>query len=77
MTIITALDHAAKLVRLSADVLEGKIQSPIEIAFGLLDIGLDLVPAEDLREYLTERARLRQDLAFEAAKFAKFGADDD
>lgn len=79
MSIIPALAHAATLARLAADVMDGTLSSAADVARALVGIGLELVPVEELKQYLTEEARKRQDVAFEAAKLAKWpnAADDD
>lgn len=73
MSIIPALGHAATLARLVADVIEGTLPTAADVARRLMGVGLDLVPVDELREYLDDEAKKRQEALYEAAGTAKFG----
>lgn len=63
---------AIKVVRLAADIIDGSIPSPSEIARSLVGIGLDLVPVEELRGHLDAAAVARAEAAADAAEAIKF-----
>lgn len=63
---------AARIIRIGLDVIEGQAPSPADVARAIVGIGLDLVPVEELRSYLTEEARRRGELAADAAEAIKF-----
>ncbi len=62
----------AALARLAADALDGKLQTPGDVARSLVGVGLSLVPADELRGYLTEGAAMRGELAADIAEDVKF-----
>ncbi|AKU96992.1 hypothetical protein AKJ09_03656 [Labilithrix luteola] len=64
---------AARLLELGLAVERGAL-SASEAALQLADIGLDMVPVDDLRGSLTDAARARADLIADAAEAAKFGS---
>jgi len=64
----------APIARLVANILDGKVDGPEDVARALIGAALDSgIPAEELREFLTEEARARQEALFEASKDAKYG----
>lgn len=74
----TVIKAAEPLARLVIDIVEGRIRNPGDVARSLLGTALDLVPPEEhenLRQYLEDEARKRQDAQFEAEKDAKFGPE--
>lgn len=74
----TIIKAAEPLARLVIDIIEGRVRNPGDVARSLLGTALDLVPPEEheeLRHYLDDEARRRQDTRFEASKDAKFGPE--
>jgi hypothetical protein len=67
-----AIPIATQLVQIGADALSGQASTEQTVR-RLVHAGLDLVPAETLREYLTDAARARGELLADAAELAKFG----
>ncbi len=67
---------AGPLARLVADAIEGKIREPADIARALLGVAVTVAPVEDLRVYLDDAARARQDELYELARDRKFGGTD-
>ena len=61
----------ATLIRIGANALDGTAPSPAEVARALVGVGLDLVPVAELRAYLTDEARRRDELAANLAEEAK------
>jgi hypothetical protein len=60
-----------RIIRLAADLVEGKAAAA-DTARRLLDAALDTgLPETVLASYLTEAARQRQEVAFEVSKRAK------
>lgn len=68
---------AKKLLALGAEVamdaIDGMVPSVPNIARQLVSIGLDLVPADELRAYLSAEARRRIDAEIDAEQAAKTG----
>ena len=68
-----ALETLSRLLRLGADVLEGRVLDGTGLTRALIGLGLDLVPVDELRAHLdaeaAARARALADVA-EATKFA-------
>lgn len=69
-----SLATAAQLTELAMSITAGTI-TVAEAARKLIGIGLDLVPVEDLKAFLTDEARKRADLAADLAEDVKFGAE--
>lgn len=63
----------ARIIRIGVDALEGQAPSAADVARAIVGVGLDLVPVEELRGYLTDEARRRGELAADVAEAAKFG----
>ncbi len=63
---IALLDFARK-------VLAGDVTDPVEISRALVGLALDLAPVEDLKAYLTDAARQRDDAIVDAAEAIKVG----
>ncbi|MCL2724771.1 MAG: hypothetical protein FWD69_10080 [Polyangiaceae bacterium] len=63
----------AELATLVASVLSGRLSEPGEISRRLVELGLDLVPVEELRQYLVEADRARAERLADLAEAAKFG----
>ncbi len=61
------------LIRLGADAIDGRLQTPEQLARALVNIGLDLVPVDELKRYLTEHAKFRAELLADGAEAKKFG----
>lgn len=59
------------LVRLGADIIAGDVTDGLAAARSLVGVALDLVPVEELRQYLTEGDRARADLAADMIEEAK------
>jgi hypothetical protein len=64
---IALLDFARK-------VIAGDVNNPKEIARSLVGLALDLVPVEDLQEYLTDAARIRADNIADTLQAIKVGS---
>lgn len=65
-----------ELARLGIDAAQGKLSTPSAVARQLVDLGLQLVPYDELRGYLTEAGRDRGELLADIAEAVKFGNDD-
>lgn len=55
------LAQGIALLDFSRKVLSGEMNSPQEVARGLIGLALDIVPVNDLREHLTAEAAARAD----------------
>lgn len=69
---MSLLGAAVRVVRLGADMVDGSMPGPAEVARALVDIGLELVPADDLRAHLDAAAVARAEAAADAAERVKF-----
>ena len=61
----------ASAMRVLADLLDGASNS--EVARALIGLTLSLVPVSDLKQYLDDEARKRDDAIADAAEQAKVG----
>lgn len=73
MSMGPAVARALEIVAFGIDLAQGRVADPAVIGRKLAGYALDFVPVDDLREYLTEEARRRADLAADLAEKAKFG----
>lgn len=64
-------ETALRLIRVGVDAAEGRAD-PVAIARAAISVALELVPVEDLRNYLDEAAIARAELVATAARAAKF-----
>jgi hypothetical protein len=62
-----------RIIRLGAEVLEGNIPGPGDLARELVGIGLELVPADELREHLDAADQARIETAIDVLEDAKVG----
>lgn len=67
------LEQTAALLRLSADVVEGKITDPKEIASALVGVAVTLIPVNELAPFLATEAQKRVDAAVDELEKAKVG----
>ncbi len=70
------LPALAPIAGIIAKALGGEKPDPVEAAKAVVRAGLAFVPASDLRDYLDEEARARQDALFEEAKRRKWPSGD-
>lgn len=59
------------IVRLIADVLTGDKNDAVAVARELMNIAIDMIPAEELKQYLAEQDRAFADLATDIAEEIK------
>ena len=67
------VEVTAGLAAIVTQIVSGKLSEPREISRKLVELGLDLVPVETLREYLVEADRARAERLADLAEVAKFG----
>ncbi len=72
----SVLEALAPVAGIVADAFLGRPVSPVEAARAAVRMGLAFVPVDDLKAYLDDEAKARAELAFEAAKLAKYGPAD-
>lgn len=68
---------SAAVIDLGLDVLKGQITDKESLAHKLVDLALDHIPVEGLKEYLDVEAKRRQELLYSIAVDAKFGTEEE
>ncbi len=67
-----ALETLSRLLKLGVDVLEGRVLDGTGLTRALVALGLDLVPASELRHHLDAEAAARARALADVAEATKF-----
>ena len=65
------------IANLIAKIARGELRSNGDVARELVGVGMQLVPYDELRGYLTETGKARGEIVADVAEMAKFGVDED
>lgn len=74
MNIAKAEEVGALLVELGTDIAEGRVTDALETSKKLIDMGVDMLPVDDLKGSLSDQDRRWVDLAVDIAETRKLDA---
>ncbi len=77
MTPAQAVESGLLLIQLGMELATGRVADALGTAKKIMAIAIDLIPAEDLRPFLTDRDRKWADLAVDIAEAIKVDAEAD